>query len=108
MFTMTSLSAVELLATLADRAGVDGFISSPREAEILRAGFGVVRTINTPAIRPQWAMVKNDDQNKARVMTPAAAIAAGADRIVVGRPILQAEDPAEAVERTLAEIASVL
>jgi orotidine-5'-phosphate decarboxylase len=88
---------------------VDGFICSPKEARRLReVYFGFDFTLNTPGIRPAWATVAGDDQNKSRVMTPADAIRAGADRIVVGRPIVRAENPREAVERTLEEIASAV
>jgi orotidine-5'-phosphate decarboxylase len=59
---------------------------------------------NTPNIRPDWSLVKEDDQNRARAMTPAKAIAAGVLRIVIGRPITQAENPREAAELTIKEI----
>jgi len=89
---------------LAKRAGLDGIISSAAEAEVLRAKMGVIMTINTPAIRPEWAIVPGDDQNPDRIMTPTKAIRAGADRVVIGRPIIQAPDPRRAVELTIKEI----
>ena len=107
MFTCSTEEAVMRFAQVAADAKIDGLISSPKEAEVLRAKFGIVLSLNTPAIRPTWAIVPGDDQNPERIMTPAKAIKAGADRIVVGRPIVKAENPYEAVMRTIEEIASV-
>ncbi|MFA7252658.1 MAG: orotidine-5'-phosphate decarboxylase [Candidatus Paceibacterota bacterium] len=101
-------SVVDGLADLSDISGLDGVISSAREATRLREILSERMTINTPAIRPVWSIVKSDDQNQKRVMTPAEAIKAGADRIVVGRPIVQAEKPYDAVMRTIEEIASAI
>lgn len=108
MFTVSTEEAVERLAHIASSGGVNGFISSPKEAAMLRAKFGVALSVNTPAVRPEWAIVPGDDQNPERVMTPGKAIAAGADRIVVGRPITWSSQPREAVDRTLAEIADAI
>ena len=86
------------------RAGCDGVISSGLEAAALRAELGRKLLIVTPGIRP----VENrpsDDQK--RVMTPAEAFRAGADYIVVGRPIRGAPDPRAAAEAIQAEIAAV-
>lgn len=83
-------------------AGADGVIASPREAAAIRALPGS-RLIVTPGVRPAGAA--HGDQK--RVETPAAAISAGADHIVVGRPIWQAQDPRAAAQAILAEIASV-
>ncbi len=99
--------AVLRLATWGAEAGIDGFICSPKEATLLKEKFPGM-TINTPAIRPSWSIVPGDDQNPERIMTPAKAIKAGADRIVVGRPITQAEDPREAAFRTIEEIREAL
>ncbi len=107
MFTCSTEEAVMRFAQVAADAKIDGLISSPKEAEVLRAKFGIVLSLNTPAIRPTWAIVPGDDQNPERIMTPAKAIKAGADRIVVGRPIVKAEKPYDAVMRTIEEIASV-
>jgi orotidine-5'-phosphate decarboxylase len=107
MFTCSTEQAVMRFAQVAADARIDGLISSPKEAEVLRAKFGIVLSLNTPAIRPTWAIVPGDDQNPDRIMTPAKAIKAGADRIVVGRPIVKAEKPYDAVMRTIEEIASV-
>lgn len=86
-------------AARAFEAGADGIICSPREAAAIRAlpGAGL---IVTPGVRPAGAAL--GDQK--RVETPAAAIAAGADHIVVGRPVWQAADPRAAAEAVLAEL----
>jgi orotidine-5'-phosphate decarboxylase len=84
-------------------AGADGLIASPREAARIRAlPEASGRLIVTPGVRPAGAAP--GDQK--RVATPAAAIAAGADHIVVGRPIWAAEDPRAAAQAILAEIAA--
>jgi orotidine-5'-phosphate decarboxylase len=92
-------------AKIAADAKLDGLISSAKAAEMLRAEFNIALSLNTPAIRPTWAIVPGDDQNPDLIMTPAMAIKAGADRIVVGRPIVKAEKPYDAVMRTIEEIA---
>jgi orotidine-5'-phosphate decarboxylase len=107
MFSCTVSEGVLRFARLAEDANIAGLISSPQEAAMLREEFGTFFSINTPAIRPAWSVVAGDDQNPARVMTPAKAITAGADRIVIGRPITKASDPREAVLRTLEEITAV-
>lgn len=86
-------------AARAFEAGADGVIASPREAAAIRVlpGAGL---IVTPGVRPAGAAL--GDQK--RVETPAAAIAAGADHIVVGRPIWQAADPRAAAQAILSEI----
>lgn len=98
-------SAAQMLAGLADEAEVDGLISSAKEIEFLKLRIKRAMTFNTPAIRPTWAIVLGDDQNPDRIMTPAKAIKAGATRIIVGRPILLAPKPYDAVMKTLEEIA---
>lgn len=111
MFTCSTEEAVMRFAQVAADAKIDGLISSPKEAEVLRAKFGVVLSLNTPAIRPTWAIVPGDDQNPERIMTPAKAIKAGADRIVVGRPITkppQGVSSRDAVMRTIEEITSAV
>ncbi len=85
-------SLVERRCQLAHDCGCDGVVASVREAASIRARWGPEFLVVTPGIRPVGADV--DDQ--ARVATPAAAVAAGADYLVVGRPILQAEDPVAA------------
>jgi orotidine-5'-phosphate decarboxylase len=108
MFTCSTEEAVLRFSQFAADAQISGLISSAKEAEMLRARFGVLLSLNTPAIRPTWAIVPGDDQNPARVMTPFKAIKSGADRIIVGRPITQAKNPHDAVMRTLEEIESAL
>lgn len=98
----TSLEAhVVHLARLAQACGLDGVVASPHEVAAIRAACGPELLIVTPGVRPTWAA--RDDQR--RVMTPAEAIAAGADYLVVGRPITAAADPANAAARIVAELA---
>ncbi|HLW78338.1 MAG TPA: orotidine-5'-phosphate decarboxylase [Terriglobia bacterium] len=92
------------LAQLAQRAGLDGVIASPREIAALRRACGPRFQIVTPGIRP--AAAASHDQ--ARVATPESAIRAGADYLVVGRPITEAPDPAAAADAIVAEIAAAL
>lgn len=109
MFACSTDEAVMRLAGVAIEAGIGGIVLAPREAERLRTEFEThMLSINTPGIRPSWAIVQNDDQNPERVMTPAKAIKAGADRIIVGRPITGAADPYDAAMRTIEEIAAVV
>jgi orotidine-5'-phosphate decarboxylase len=94
----------ELVAERAAQArdiGVDGLVCSAEEAANLRPNVGSLVLV-TPGIRPAGA--ETGDQK--RVMTPARAIAAGADYLVVGRPILEARDPKAAAEGIVAEIAA--
>jgi len=96
------------LARLAKQAGVDGVVASVQEAKAIRKACGREFLIVTPGVRPKDAKAgskgKKDDQ--ARTATPAEAIRAGADYIVVGRPILTAADPRGAVQSIVEEIAS--
>ena len=87
-------------AAQARAVGVDGLVCSPEEVANLRRIVGDRLTLVTPGIRPAGAEV--GDQK--RVATPAAAIAAGADYLVVGRPIIAASDPKAAAEAIVAEI----
>ena len=98
----TSVKA--LVARRAEQAralGIDGLVCSPEEAANVRAIAGAGMALVTPGIRPAGA--EAGDQK--RIMTPAAAIAAGADYLVVGRPIVAASDPRAAAEAIVAEIA---
>jgi len=88
-------------AAQARAIGVDGLVCAAEEAANLRAMIGPDMTLVTPGIRPAGA--ESGDQK--RVMTPAAAIAAGADYLVVGRPILAAPDPKAAALAIIADIA---
>ena len=81
-------------------AGVDGLVASPFEASFLRNEFGDKIKIVTPGIRPSWTGA--DDQK--RLMTPREALAAGADYLVIGRPITASPNPREAVARILSEL----
>jgi orotidine-5'-phosphate decarboxylase len=90
-----------LRAEQACEIGVDGLVCSPEELSTLRAAVGNRLVLVCPGIRPVGAAI--GDQK--RVATPAAAIAAGADYLVVGRPIIAASDPKAAAEAIVAEIA---
>ncbi|MBE9554369.1 MAG: orotidine-5'-phosphate decarboxylase [Proteobacteria bacterium] len=92
---------VERLARLAQDCGLDGVVCSPREIEALRGACGPGFTLVVPGIRPAGAAM--GDQK--RVMTPREAIAAGADWLVIGRPITGAPDPAAAAREILRELA---
>jgi orotidine-5'-phosphate decarboxylase len=89
------------LAELAERAGIGGFVCSPAEVGALRRALGPEVVLVTPGIRPAGAA--GDDQK--RIATPAAALAAGASILVVGRPIRDAADPRAAAQAIVAEIA---
>jgi orotidine-5'-phosphate decarboxylase len=99
-FTVSELVAER--AAQARDIGVDGLVCSAAEAANLRSVVGSRMVLVTPGIRPAGA--ERDDQK--RIMTPSAAIAAGADYLVVGRPILEAPDPKAAAEKIVAEIAA--
>jgi orotidine-5'-phosphate decarboxylase len=116
---LTSLSAEDLaevgfqgspeevvvrLARLAQSAGADGVVASPREIAVIRQECGSNFLIVTPGIRP--AAGSTDDQ--ARTATPASAICAGADFLVIGRPITGAADPAAAADAITAEVEEAL
>ena len=98
------LTLVELRARQAWAAGCDGLVCSGREVAVVRQALGSEPLLVTPGIRPAWSLVDGDDQK--RVVTPARAISDGADFLVVGRPIRDAADPAEAAARVVEEIAS--
>jgi orotidine-5'-phosphate decarboxylase len=98
-------TVAELVAERAGQArdiGVDGLVCSAAEAASLRATVGHGMVLVTPGIRPAGA----DIGDQKRIMTPASAIAAGADYLVVGRPILAAPDPKAAAQAIVAEIAA--
>lgn len=92
--------AVERLAQLAWSSGVRGFVASAHECGALKAQLGSGAVVVTPGIRPAG----QDVGDQKRTMTPARAIAAGADLLVVGRPIRDAADPARAAEAIVREV----
>lgn len=95
---------VELRARQAQVIGVDGLVCSGEEAANLRRVVGPGMNLVTPGIRP----VGNAVGDQKRVMTPARAISAGADYLVVGRPVMEAADPKAAADAIVAEIKSAL
>jgi orotidine-5'-phosphate decarboxylase len=102
---MTADPAVQVLrlAGLAKAAGMDGVVCSPQEIELLRKEFGKDLVIVTPGIRPLWAAA----QDQKRIMTPAEAVAKGADYLVIGRPITGAPSPEEAFLKIVEELGQV-
>jgi orotidine-5'-phosphate decarboxylase len=90
------------LAALGKKSGFDGLITSPREVGALRQRVGSDILLVCPGVRPTWAAT--DDQK--RFTTPREAVDAGADYLVIGRPITAAADPREAVERILTELSA--
>ena len=99
-FTVADLAAER--AAQARDIGIDGVVCSAEEAVKIRGIVGAKLALVTPGIRPAGAAA--GDQK--RIMTPAAAIAAGADYLVVGRPIVAAADPKAAAQAIVAEIAN--
>ena len=91
------------LAKVAAGSGLDGVVASAKEVAVIRQTVGSEFLIVTPGIRPRWA-AKGDQR---RVTTPAEALRAGADYIVVGRPVTASENPKEALERIIAEISGI-
>jgi orotidine-5'-phosphate decarboxylase len=90
-------------AARAFEAGADGVIASPQEAGLIRALPGATgRLIVTPGVRPAGS----DPGDQKRISTPADAITAGADHVVIGRPILRAPDPRAAAEAVVAQMAA--
>lgn len=109
VFGCSTKTGVLRFARLAQLAKLTGLVLSPRELKIVTGRPELTMTYNTPGIRPEWYVVNRDDQS--RTMTPREAISAGADRIIIGRPITQAgkkpgkiKSPREAIEFTLEEI----
>jgi orotidine-5'-phosphate decarboxylase len=88
------------LARLGVSAGIDGLVASPHEARVLRAEFGGQLKIVTPGVRPSWS----EPGDQKRFMTPREAIEAGADYLVIGRPITAHSNPREAVAEILGEL----
>jgi len=90
------------LASLAKNSGVDGVVASVQEAKVIRKACGRDFLIVTPGVRPK----EKTSNDQARTATPTEAIRAGADYIVVGRPILAADDPRAAAQAIVDEIAA--
>jgi orotidine-5'-phosphate decarboxylase len=99
-FTATSAEQVLRLGRLAIESGADGLVCSPLEVTMLRQALGPAVKLVVPGIRSEGSPVGD----QARTMTPAQAVAAGADWIVVGRPITQAADPGAAAADIAAAI----
>ena len=97
--TSTTVKVMEL-AREAREAGLDGVVCSANEAAVIRRGFGSKFIIVTPGIRPKGADV-NDQK---RTASPAQAKSSGADYIVVGRPVIEADKPLKVVEGILADV----
>src|SRR5215475_7020739 len=98
-------TVAELVAERAAQArdvGVDGLVCSAAEAELVRPLLGPGMVLVTPGIRP----MQTDADDQKRIMTPTEAVRAGADYLVVGRPVIAADDPKAAAETIVAEIAA--
>jgi len=98
--TQKVAAQVERLALLTKEAGMDGVVASPHEVADIREACGRRFVIVTPGIRPADGN-RNDQQ---RVVTPADAVRAGVDYIVVGRPIIEAKDPVAAARAIVADM----
>jgi orotidine-5'-phosphate decarboxylase len=88
------------LAQLGTQAGINALVASPHEVKLLRRAFGGATTLVVPGIRPAWSLA--EDQK--RVMTPRATLEAGADYLVIGRPVIAQLKPREAVKAILGEL----
>ena len=99
-FEMTPQQLVKHLAALTQKAGLDGVVCSSQEAKMLKTSLGNDFLLITPGIRPRNA--EAGDQK--RIMTPAEALQAGSDYLVIGRPITQNSSPLKALEAIVADI----
>jgi orotidine-5'-phosphate decarboxylase len=97
---------VYMRAEIAHSAGCHGVVCSGHEARAIKDRFGKGFVVVTPGIRPDWSVIKKDDQR--RIMTPGDAIRNGADYIVVGRPISTAKDYVRAAEKIAQEIEAAM
>jgi orotidine-5'-phosphate decarboxylase len=102
----TPKSRVVKLAQLAKEAGVDGVVASVQETKAIRKACGDGFLIVTPGVRPKDSAVESSPDDQSRKATPMEAIRAGADFLVVGRPILAAPDPRAAAQSIVDEIAA--
>jgi orotidine-5'-phosphate decarboxylase len=98
----TTSDQVLRLARLGIANGIDGLVASPQEARMLRQEFGDGIKIVTPGIRP----VGSETGDQKRIASPREAVAAGADYLVIGRPVTAAPDPKAAVRRIVAELST--
>ncbi|MCK4863826.1 MAG: orotidine-5'-phosphate decarboxylase [Gammaproteobacteria bacterium] len=98
--TSSPAEQVKLLATLTNDCGLDGVVCSPQEIALLREDLDTSFELVTPGIRPEWSVT--GDQK--RIMTPAQAVKAGSNYLVIGRPITQAEQPMQALEKIEKEL----
>ncbi|NIR27649.1 MAG: orotidine-5'-phosphate decarboxylase [Gammaproteobacteria bacterium] len=98
----TPADNVSRLALLAEEAGLDGVVCSPKEVALLRETVKADFKLVTPGIRPAWA--EKGDQT--RITTPADALRLGSDYLVIGRPITRADDPLEALAKIEDELAN--
>lgn len=98
--TQSPAEQVKLLATLTHDCGLDGVVCSPQEIALLRENLDNSFELVTPGIRPEWSVT--GDQK--RIMTPAQAVQAGSNYLVIGRPITQAEQPMQALEKIEKEL----
>lgn len=87
-------------AGIARAAGLNGVVASAREAKLIKRDIGKDFIVVTPGVRPLWA----EEGDQKRVLTPKQAISEGADYIVVGRPIIEADDPALAAKKIIEEM----
>lgn len=96
----TPADNVQRLAKLAEGAGLDGVVCSPKEVEMLRASIASDFNLVTPGIRPAWA--EKGDQT--RITTPSDAVRLGSNYLVIGRPVTAAPDPMEALRKIEEEL----
>ncbi len=96
----TPAQQVKKLAKLTNDCGLDGVVCSPQEIALLREDLDKSFELVTPGIRPEWSVT--GDQK--RIMTPAQAVEAGSNYLVIGRPITQAEHPMQALEKIEKEL----
>ncbi len=93
-------------AETAKKSGCDGVVCSGKEVKAIKEKFGNDFIVVVPGVRPSWSKISNDDQS--RITTPHEAINDGADYLVIGRPIRDAGDPADAAKKIADEIAKAL
>ncbi len=105
-FTRDLSDLVILKARIAKEAGCHGVVCSGHEVGRVKKELGQDLIAVTPGIRPEWSIVNGDDQK--RIVTPGIAVQRGADYIVVGRPIRDADSPADAAQKVADEIGAVL